>query len=156
MTRWWMGMLFELRRSSGKGRKEIAPDLKWDGHTPGDLANRKSDVSPNPRALRPICTRRGQNTLSDTGVGISVMCWLNKGNLYGFWQTCQLFYCLGQSAVSGHLTQWLNIRQRDGETVVYICLLSGVMYWLLCRAAQCFFLPGGNVKPEIHMRKHFF
>lgn len=99
MKRWWMETLLELRRSSGKGRKEIGPDLKWDGHTPGDPANRKSDVSPNPRVLRLICKGRGQNTLSDTGFGISVMCWLNKGNLYGFWQICPLFYCLGQSAV---------------------------------------------------------
>lgn len=97
-----MGMFFELR-SSGKGRKEIARDLKWDGvHRPGNLAHGKGDVSPNPKVQRPICMQRVQNTLSGAGFSSNVMCWLNKGDLYGFWRIHQLLYWHGLSAVSGY------------------------------------------------------
>lgn len=55
-------------RSSGKGRKKIGPDLKRDGHRPGNVARRKNDASPSPRVLRPIWMWWGQNTLSSSGL----------------------------------------------------------------------------------------
>lgn len=78
------------------------------------------------------------------------MCWLNKWGLYGFWQTCQLFYCHGLSAVFGH-PYWLNARQRDGETAVKFYLLSAVLDWLPCRIFQEFFL--SSAKSELYFEE---
>lgn len=64
-----MGTSFKVRRSSGKGGKEICPGLKWDGRRPGNVAEGKYDASPGPRVLRPIWMWWGQNTLSGAGFG---------------------------------------------------------------------------------------
>jgi len=64
-----MGTSFKVRRSSGKGRKEIGPHLKSGGHRPGKVAKGNNDASQSPRVLRPAWMWWGRNTLSGAGFG---------------------------------------------------------------------------------------